>query len=171
MSLCDRVFPIAAGDVFFHTDPISVFAAGFLNALPMWRKNCGPHALEQLRDRLVGEPCIYILFPEGARSRDGALLRFKAGLGMLIGNSNVPILPCAIVGAFQAMPPMANIPRPRRIRVRIGPPLTFPELPAGREGWNRVAAETQAAVESLMGSDLQAPARQDPGSTDDATPP
>ena len=44
-----------------------------------------------------------------------------AGLGMLIGDSNVPVVPCAIVGAFQAMPPMANIPRPRRIRVRIGP--------------------------------------------------
>lgn len=162
-SLCDRVFPIAAGDVFFHTDPISIFAAGFINALPMWRKNCGPHALEQLRERLVGEPCVYILFPEGARSRDGRLLRFKAGLGMLIGQSNVPVVPCAILGAFQAMPPMASLPRPRRLRLRIGPPIAFPNLPAGREGWDVVATRTQAAVEALLGSGTRTDS-QDPAS-------
>jgi 1-acyl-sn-glycerol-3-phosphate acyltransferase len=168
-SLCDRVFPVAAGDVFFHTDPISIFAAGFINALPMWRKNCGPHALAQLRDRLVSEPCIYLLFPEGARSRDGRLLKFKAGLGMLIGQSNVPVVPCALIGAFQAMPPMATIPRPRRIRLRIGPPITFPALAEGREGWNLVATRTQSAVESLLGLQPATPASQDPASTVDAT--
>src|ERR1043166_6361677 len=39
----DRVFPIAAGDTFFETPAAAVFAAFILNALPIWRKNCGPH--------------------------------------------------------------------------------------------------------------------------------
>src|SRR5262249_18043321 len=34
--LCDRVFPVAAGDVFFNTPAMSLFAANLLNALPMW---------------------------------------------------------------------------------------------------------------------------------------
>src|SRR5437763_7255516 len=54
--LRDRIFPIAAGDVFFQTPLASAFAAGMLNALPMWRKKCGPHALEELRRRLLEEP-------------------------------------------------------------------------------------------------------------------
>src|SRR6185369_14403038 len=52
----DRIFPIAAGDVFFETPMRSAFSAFFLNALPMWRKKCGPHALKELRERLVEEP-------------------------------------------------------------------------------------------------------------------
>src|SRR4051812_30051174 len=32
--LCGRIFPIAAGDVFFETPGMSFFAAGLLNALP-----------------------------------------------------------------------------------------------------------------------------------------
>ena len=63
--LCSRVFPVAAGDVFFETPALSVLSAQVLNALPMWRKNCGPHALAELKERLVEEPCGYILFPEG----------------------------------------------------------------------------------------------------------
>lgn len=169
-SLCDRVFPIAAGDVFFQTDPIAVFAAGFINALPMWRKNCGPHALEQLRERLVSEPCVYILFPEGARSRDGGLKPFKAGLGMILGDSGVPVVPCAIIGAFQAQPPMKTLPRPSKIRLRIGPPLRFTGIAQERAGWNQVAARAQAAVEGLLGDHIQPPAKPAPQRETDATP-
>lgn len=148
--LCDRLFPIAAGDVFFQTDPVAILAAGFINALPMWRKNCGPHALAQLRERLVTEPCGYILFPEGARSRDGARLRFRAGLGMIIEGTRVPVVPCGIRGAFEALRPESKVPRPTRIRVKIGQPLVFDGIPAGREGWDHVATRCHAAVEALL---------------------
>ncbi|HWT80306.1 MAG TPA: 1-acyl-sn-glycerol-3-phosphate acyltransferase, partial [Candidatus Methylomirabilis sp.] len=60
---CDRVFPVAAGDVFFEGSVRSLFSAQLINALPMWRKHCGPHALADLKDRLITEPCSYILFP------------------------------------------------------------------------------------------------------------
>ena len=55
----ERAFPIAAGDVFFQTKAVSVFSAIGLNALPMWRKNCGPHALADLRRKLEEEKCIF----------------------------------------------------------------------------------------------------------------
>ncbi len=45
----ERAFPIAAGDVFFQSNVTSTVSAIMLNALPMWRKNCGPHALADLR--------------------------------------------------------------------------------------------------------------------------
>ena len=83
----ERAFPIAAGDVFFQTSVTSTFSAIMLNALPMWRKNCGPHALADLRRKLQEERSIFIIFPEGGRSRDGSMKPFKHGLGMLVAGN------------------------------------------------------------------------------------
>ena len=85
------VFPIAAGDTFFTKRASSIFATAFMNALPIWRKNCGAHSLEDLRERLLQRPCIYILFPEGTRTRTGEMAPFKPGLGRLIAGTKIPI--------------------------------------------------------------------------------
>lgn len=148
--LRDRVFPIAAGDVFFETPAVSLFASWCLNALPLWRKNAGRHALTELRDRLVHEPCAYILFPEGGRTRDGAMMPFKPGLGMMIVGTEVPVVPCGLRGTFEAMPPGKSVPRPRKITVRLGPARKFDRVPSGREGWETVARELEAAVRALL---------------------
>ena len=149
LRLRDQIFPIAAGDVFFTNSAISAFAALMLNALPMWRKNCGPHALAELRRRLVEEPCCYILFPEGQRSRTGEMLPFKAGLGMLLAGTNVPVVPCFLHGCFEALRPETRWPVRHPITVRIGPPLTFASVPNKRVGWEQIATDLQSAVNAL----------------------
>lgn len=146
-----KLYPIAAGDVFFETPVIAAFAAWVINALPMWRKKVGRHALDELRTRLIQERCCYILFPEGRREPDGRLLPFKAGLGMMIAGEDIPVVPCFIRGAFEALPRETFPPRPARITVRIGTPLHFPGVPNSREGWERIAAETERAVRDLGG--------------------
>jgi 1-acyl-sn-glycerol-3-phosphate acyltransferase len=141
----DQIFPIAAGDTFFETPLLTAFAALLLNALPMWRRRCGRHAMEELRRRLVEEPCAYILFPEGTRSRTGEAASFKSGLGMLVTGTRVPIVPCRLEGTFEALPPGRKFPRPRKIRLLIGEPLVFESAENGREGWERVAKECEDA--------------------------
>src|SRR5207237_9890380 len=64
----ERAFPIAAGDVFFQSTVTSTFSAIMLNALPMSRKNCGPHALADVRGKLQEENAISIIFPDRGRS-------------------------------------------------------------------------------------------------------
>ena len=150
--LRDRVFPIAAGDVFFETPMMSAFSAFFLNALPMWRKKCGPHALKELREKLLDDPCIYVLFPEGARSRDGKMMAFKKGLGMLVAGTPVPVVPCHLAGCFEAMPAERRWPRPGRITVTIGKPLDFSRETNDREGWERLMQAVEAAVRALDGT-------------------
>jgi 1-acyl-sn-glycerol-3-phosphate acyltransferase len=147
--LCDCVFPVAAGDVFFNTPATSLFSATLLNALPMWRKNCGSHALADLKKRLIEEPCGLILFPEGTRSRDGTLGPFKPGLGMLTAGTAVPVIPCHLSGAFGAFPPAARIPRPWKIKLRIGQPLDFGSVPNRRSGWEEISTRAQDAVRRL----------------------
>jgi 1-acyl-sn-glycerol-3-phosphate acyltransferase len=142
-------FPIAAGDVFFETPAASLFSAMMLNALPMWRKKCGSHAMQELRDRLHGDPAIYILFPEGTRSRDGALGAFKPGLGMLVAGAEAPVVPCHLAGAFAACPPGSSIPRPHPLTLRIGAPLSFSQTPNQRESWRSIAEQCEQAVRAL----------------------
>ena len=120
-----------------------------LNALPMWRKSCGPHAMQQLRERLISEPTIYVLFPEGTRSRDGSLGRFKPGLGMIVAGSEVPVVPCYLHGAHAACPPDRKLPLPLPLRLRIGPPLQFGGIKNERAGWQEIAASLEAAVSAL----------------------
>jgi 1-acyl-sn-glycerol-3-phosphate acyltransferase len=146
---CDRVFPVAAGDIFFESPVRSLFSAQMINALPMWRKRCGPHALAELKDRLISEPCAYLLFPEGTRSRDGSLQRFKAGLGMIVAGTSVPVVPCSIAGAARAWPAGSCWPRPRRLQLKIGPPLNFLDISNTRAGWEQVAREAEDAVRRL----------------------
>lgn len=149
LRLRDQIFPIAAGDVFFTNPAISAFAALMLNALPMWRKRCGPHALAELKSRLIDEPCCYILFPEGQRSRTGEMLPFKAGLGMMLAGTNVPVVPCYLYGCFEALRPETRWPVRHPIKICIGPPLTFGSVGNNRAGWEQIATDLQAAVRAL----------------------
>lgn len=151
LRLRSAVFPIAAGDTFFTTPASAVFASLFINALPMWRKSVGAHAMSALRNRLASGDCGFILFPEGTRSRDGRLNAFKPGLGMLIAGTSVPVVPCWIEGAFEALPADKRLPRPRKLGVRIGPPLTFAAESNDRPGWTRIVQQVEAAVRGLGG--------------------
>jgi len=147
----ERAFPIAAGDVFFQSNVTSTFSAIMLNALPMWRKNCGPHALADLRRKLQEEKAVFIIFPEGGRSRNGSLMPFKHGLGMLVAETNVPVVPCGLVGAFEALPPQRSFPRPVPIKLMIGDAIQFASIANDRTGWSQVAATLESRVRDLVG--------------------
>lgn len=144
-----HAFPIAAGDTFFQTPATAAFAAFVLHALPLWRKHCGPHALHELRDRLVSQPCIYILFPEGTRTRDGQMGRFRPGVGMIIAGTKVPVVPCHLSGCSEAWPVSSRFPRPRKIRVQIGEPLLFETTPDERAGWEIIGQNLEQRVRAL----------------------
>src|SRR5262245_29607042 len=145
----ERAFPIAAGDVFFQTAAVSVFSAIMLNALPMWRKNCGPHALAELRRKLQEEKAIFIIFPEGGRTRTGSMMPFKHGLGMLVAETNVAVVPCGLIGTFGALPSNRKVPRPVRIKLIIGEPLNFAATPNNREGWSQIARRLESSIRVL----------------------
>jgi len=145
----EAAFPVAAGDVFFRSLFTSVLSSLLINALPINRKRVTTHALSELRERLEMGDSGFIIFPEGTRSRDGSMGTFRPGLGMLVCDSPVPVIPCRLVGAFESMPHDAWLPRPYKLTVHVGDPLSFSDLPDSREGWEEVARRTQYAVASL----------------------
>jgi len=70
-----------------------------------------------LKNRNVG------LFPEGTRTHDGNLRQFRTGAALLSVRTGRPIVPCAILGAYEAYPVHARFPKLfHPITVKIGRP-------------------------------------------------
>jgi 1-acyl-sn-glycerol-3-phosphate acyltransferase len=144
-----RAHALAAGDTFFTSTLTSAFAAYAVNALPVWRKRTRASEIATLRERLVEDRLVYILFPEGTRCRDGVMAGFQPGIGALVAGSDVPVVPCFLDGAFAAWPPTQRFPKPGKLRLTIGAPIRCDDLPAGRAGWEATAARCEVAVRAL----------------------
>ena len=65
----------------------------------------------------------FLIFPEGTRSRTGALLPFKKGGFIMAIQAQAPIVPVAIMGGRNAMRKGSAFVRPVRVSVRIGQPV------------------------------------------------
>jgi 1-acyl-sn-glycerol-3-phosphate acyltransferase len=79
------------------------------------------------------------------------MMPFKHGLGMLVAQTNVPVVPCGLVGTFEALPPHQKFPRPVTIKLLIGEALEFASTANDRTGWSRIAASVESAVRNLTG--------------------
>ncbi|MFH1857672.1 MAG: lysophospholipid acyltransferase family protein [Candidatus Omnitrophota bacterium] len=66
-----------------------------------------------------------VVYPEGARSRDGKLHPGRAGAGFLAIQAGVPVLPVYLRGTYEALPPRAHMIRLHKIFVHIGQVLDF----------------------------------------------
>lgn len=152
------IYPIAAGDVFFESPAGRVFAASTINALPIWRKKVGGKALDDLKKRLHSGECAFILFPEGARTRDGAPLRWKPGIGMMVAGTSIPIIPCRLQGCFESLRPGTKILKPAKMRVTMHKPLTFADVANDREGWEHIVARLRHVVVGDMPVPREQPA-------------
>ena len=64
-----------------------------------------------------------VIFPEGARTRDGEMTEFKKAFAILSKTLNIPIQPFVIDGAYKAMPVGSKFPKPANIDLTFLPPL------------------------------------------------
>ncbi|HAM44649.1 MAG TPA: 1-acyl-sn-glycerol-3-phosphate acyltransferase [Propionibacteriaceae bacterium] len=113
----------AASDYFFQSWYKALPTTLFFNSFPVERQGRGHR--RSLAGELLTEGVPLLIFPEGTRSRTGAMARFTPGAAALSISRNVPVLPIALVGAYAAMPYGANVPVPGRPHVHIvfGRPL------------------------------------------------
>jgi 1-acyl-sn-glycerol-3-phosphate acyltransferase len=64
-----------------------------------------------------------VVFPEGGRSTDGHLQNFLGGTFYVAIKAQAPIIPMAIVGAFEALPMNTFVICPNRFRLIVGEPI------------------------------------------------
>jgi 1-acyl-sn-glycerol-3-phosphate acyltransferase len=104
------------------------------------------HMLEHCRRHLErGTPVM--LFPEGTRSRDGHLQRFKDGAFRLALDAGCPVVPIAVSGTFEALPKTGlSIKRGMRARVRVLDPLR----PADHPSLEQLREAARSAIASAL---------------------
>ena len=87
-----------------------------------------------------------LLFPEGTRSADGKLARFRPGIGLLVKQSSAPVLPIALRGLGELKQQGQGWFRSGAIEVVVGEPMRF----APDESESAITAQLEAAVEELL---------------------
>ena len=86
------------------------------------RKEATQRLLQFSRDELEGSSIL--AFPEGTRSRDGGIDRFKKGAFILAMQEGLPIVPVAVEGTRHVVRRSGVTGRPARVSVHIGEPIT-----------------------------------------------
>jgi 1-acyl-sn-glycerol-3-phosphate acyltransferase len=130
---------------------VSGWALRNVNAVPVDRDGAGAAGLRAIFARLRQGGAI-LLFPEGTRSSDGALQPARAGVGLVILKSDVPVVPVRVFGTWQAWHRGMRLPRPCAVTVKYGHPMDFAELRAEAANCNRdrLKALYQQASEEVM---------------------
>lgn len=113
----------AASDYFFQVRWRKPLTTLFFNAFPIDRS--GTRGRNGLTTNLLDNGVPILLYPEGGRSKTGAMSTFKSGTAALCISRGVPVLPFALVGAYEAMPKGKFWPRAGRppVHVVIGKPM------------------------------------------------
>jgi len=99
---------------------------------------------------------VLVLFPEGERSIDGTVKRFKKGAPILSRQLGVPVVPVAVKGVYELWPRgrafnwRAMLPwRRARVRLQFGDPVQFTDGESYADAANRLRAIVDAMWQKL----------------------
>jgi 1-acyl-sn-glycerol-3-phosphate acyltransferase len=87
---------------------------------------------------------------EGTRTRTGHLEAINPVLARIAASADVPVLPVGIRGSYEALPPAARLPRPKKIVVRVGKPFRFDKGTDATVAAARIRAEIAALLPPHM---------------------
>jgi long-chain acyl-CoA synthetase len=119
------------------------YATVFFNLFPLPQSQGFSGSLEYM-GRLADAGVNILIFPEGGHSRDGKMLPFQLGLGIMVKELGIPVVPIKISGTDQVLPHDAHFPTRGKVTVTFGEPLRFRyEEPA------EIVEKARQAVENL----------------------
>ncbi len=136
----------------FHV-PFMGWAMSVKGFTPVYRESARKTkpALDRAVARLREREASFVIFPEGTRSRTRELLAYRRGAFSLARRAEVPVVPFALDGTGDVMPPGAWAPRGGRVRVVLGAPIETKDLPehAADQLLEQARAFTAAALADL----------------------
>jgi 1-acyl-sn-glycerol-3-phosphate acyltransferase len=112
------------GKAYLFRNPIVGAIYRFAGGFPVERDSISPGKLTEAVRRLkAGE--VVVIYPEGARSRDGKMQPGQIGIGMIVTETGVPVVPAFIAGAHKVLPLGAKWPQLHPVTVIFGEPIDF----------------------------------------------
>jgi 1-acyl-sn-glycerol-3-phosphate acyltransferase len=158
-----RTAVAAAADYFYRDRRVARLVSLVFNTVPVRRQGGGMEDLAHV-DHLLDERWNLLLYPEGTRSREGAVGRLHSGAAVLAGAHGLAIVPIYVTGTREAMPPGQAWPRRRPWRRRHAVRVVFGEPirpAAGEGGGDRVMDRVQAFFDAQ--EDLSTASARRPG--------
>ena len=122
----DRRLSSMARSTLYRFKPFG-FVIAALDAVPVDREASALAGMKTVIERLKRGAAV-IVFPEGTRTADGRLGDIKGGFSIIARRAGVPIVPVAIVGAYECWPRTRRFPRPGRVRLEFGRLITPAEI-------------------------------------------
>ncbi len=159
VSFADEFFtPLCAGRRVVYFAKAEYFNTPGLRgrAMAAFFRGCGhvPVAREDTRSAasvidigvdVLAEGRVLGIFPEGTRSPDGRLYKFRTGVARLALRSGAPVVPVGLIGTRDVQPPGSKVWRRAPVQVNFGAPLDFGHL-ADQERSSRVLREVTETV-------------------------
>jgi long-chain acyl-CoA synthetase len=138
--------PLHPSGRFFLPGPLFYFLlTALFNVFPLPRRRDFQPSFAHA-GRAMDRGFSVLVFPEGMRSAEGKLARFRPGIGLLAKQCGAPVLPVAIRGLGELKTGGRGWFRSGSIEVRVGEPMGV--LPTESEG--DITTRLQAEVERLM---------------------
>ncbi len=100
------------------------YGTWFLNLFPLPQTGGFSGSLKFM-GKLADTGTNTLIFPEGAHSRDGELQSFQLGLGIIVKELGIPVVPVHISGTEQLLAPKARFPKRGKVVITFGEPLHF----------------------------------------------
>lgn len=107
------------------------------------RENPGASIVKKMA-RLVSQGGSLIIFPEGTRSRDGKVGRFKGGVFLLAIDAGLPVVPVSVSGTRHVMLKGRLMTCPGDVTITVHPPV--PTIGLGREAARGLAERVREIV-------------------------
>jgi long-chain acyl-CoA synthetase len=98
-------------------------AALFFNAFPLPQREAGARQTLRYIGDVLGDGFSVLIFPEGKRTTDGTIDRFRPGIGMIASRLDVPVVPVRLEGLDRVLHHTSYMATPGRVRVAFGAPM------------------------------------------------
>ena len=99
---------------------------------------------------IVKEGNNIVIFPEGARSRDGSIMAFKKTFAKISKEMNIPVVPVMIDGSYKIISIGKKIPRPGKIKVKFLEAI-YPDMLT----YDEIVERTHSAISLELQSSLK----------------
>lgn len=150
-----KVFFMAKDSLF--TVPVVGRLLRHLGAFPVRRGTADRESM-QIAEAVLRRGQALVLFPEGTRKEGRHVEQLRDGAMFVAARTGAMVVPVGIGGSDRALPARRVLPRPARIRIVIGTPIS-PPMSEGRISRSAVAAkseELRRELESVYQQSLEA---------------
>jgi long-chain acyl-CoA synthetase len=137
--------PEQHGRLAWFTNSLNYYlSALFFNAFPLPQREAGARQTLHYIGDVLEDGHSVLIFPEGKRTDNGEINRFRPGIGMIASRLGVAVVPVKIDGLDRVLHHTWSMARPGHVRVAFGPPMRL-----GGDDYEALARQVEDAVRRL----------------------